>query len=256
MNWYLEVLKKYVTFQGRASRSEFWYFNLFNVLINILFFIGIFLALSVENVMVGQVIYMVSLVYMIGVLLPNIAVSVRRLHDIGKSGWWYFIILVPFVGVFVLLYFFVQDSQINSNYFGENPKDGNRQQKENAYSQQGITGPIPRPRLFPYLIPENKKYPKILLYNGDQNSNRRWITIGRDNTSDIVIADDYVSGKHASVMFESKDNTLVPELVSCFGVLYIKDLGSTNGTYLDGKKISMNEIVAVSGDMRIILGSE
>jgi uncharacterized membrane protein YhaH (DUF805 family) len=118
MNWYLEVLKKYAVFQGRARRKEYWMFTLFNVLISIaLAIIGAILGLAEEG---GP--NMLSTLYGLAVLLPGIAVSVRRLHDTDRSGWWLFIALIPIVGAIVLLIFMVQDSQPNANQYGPNPK--------------------------------------------------------------------------------------------------------------------------------------
>ena len=113
MNWYLEVLKKYAVFEGRARRTEYWMFFLFNLIIS--FVIGF-----VEG-MFGSpgILY---LIYALAVLIPGIAVSVRRLHDIGKSGWWILIGLVPLVGPIILLVFAVMDSQPGDNEFGPNPK--------------------------------------------------------------------------------------------------------------------------------------
>jgi uncharacterized membrane protein YhaH (DUF805 family) len=112
MNWYLEVLKKYAVFSGRARRREFWYFVLFNFIISII--------LSIIDYMINSSI-LVTL-YSLGVLIPSIAVTVRRLHDTDRRGWWLFISLIPIIGVIVLLIFMVQDSQKGENRFGPNPK--------------------------------------------------------------------------------------------------------------------------------------
>jgi uncharacterized membrane protein YhaH (DUF805 family) len=118
MNWYLEVLKKYAVFQGRAHRTEYWMFTLFNVLITIaLLIIGAILGLSGDG---GSNI--LSSLYGLAVLLPGLAVAVRRLHDTDRSGWWLLIGLIPLIGAIVLLIFLVQDSQPNGNQYGPNPK--------------------------------------------------------------------------------------------------------------------------------------
>jgi uncharacterized membrane protein YhaH (DUF805 family) len=118
MNWYLEVLKKYAVFQGRARRMEYWMFTLFNVLITIaLMIIGAILGISGDG---GSNI--LSTLYSLAVLLPGLAVSVRRLHDTDRSGWWLLIGLIPLIGAIVLLIFMVQDSQPNENQYGSNPK--------------------------------------------------------------------------------------------------------------------------------------
>lgn len=95
---------KYVGFEGRATRSEYWWWVLFIVLVSIA--LG---ALKLQ---------MLSGVFSLGVLLPSLAVGARRLHDIGKSGWWLLIYLIPLVGWLVLLFFAVQPSQSGSNEYG------------------------------------------------------------------------------------------------------------------------------------------
>lgn len=118
MSWYLEVLKKYAVFSGRARRKEYWMFVLFNIIIAlVLAFIDGAAGLAGE-MGIGP---LYSL-YGLAVLIPAIAVGVRRLHDTNHSGWWFFILLVPFIGAIVLLVFFVQDSQAGDNQYGPNPK--------------------------------------------------------------------------------------------------------------------------------------
>jgi uncharacterized membrane protein YhaH (DUF805 family) len=112
MNWYLEVLKKYAVFRGRARRREYWYFVLFNLIISII--------LIIIDYMINSSI-LVTL-YSLGVLIPSIAVTVRRLHDTDRRGWWIFISLIPIIGAIVLLIFMVLDSQKGENRFGPNPK--------------------------------------------------------------------------------------------------------------------------------------
>ncbi|HEY8985897.1 MAG TPA: DUF805 domain-containing protein, partial [Streptomyces sp.] len=88
MQWYLDVLKKYAVFSGRARRQEYWMFALFNIVISIvLSIIGSVLDLGI-----------LSIIYSLAVLLPSLGVSVRRLHDTGKSGWWILIALIPLAG--------------------------------------------------------------------------------------------------------------------------------------------------------------
>lgn len=120
MNWYLEVLKKYAVFSGRARRKEYWYFFLFNIIISIVLAAidgatGSFSAEAGMGLLGG--------IYTLAVLIPGIAVSVRRLHDTERSGWWLLIGLVPLIGAIVLLVFMVQDSKPGQNQYGANPKE-------------------------------------------------------------------------------------------------------------------------------------
>jgi uncharacterized membrane protein YhaH (DUF805 family) len=115
MNWYMTVLQRYADFSGRAMRIEYWMFFLFNFLIA--FAIGFVFGLAglpdVANVL--------GLIYSLAVLIPGIAVGVRRLHDTNRSGWWLLIGLIPIIGAVVLIIFFVQDSGADNQY-GPNPK--------------------------------------------------------------------------------------------------------------------------------------
>ncbi len=113
MNWYLEVLRKYAEFNGRARRTEYWMFILFNFII--------VAAISAVEFMVGSSGTLGTL-YSLAVFIPSLAVGVRRLHDTNRSGLWLLMIFVPVIGFFVLLYFFVLDSDSGSNQYGPNPK--------------------------------------------------------------------------------------------------------------------------------------
>lgn len=119
MSWYLEVLKKYTVFTGRARRKEYWFFVLFNVLILVLLVVVDGL-LGTFNEAAGVGLF--SGLYSLAVLIPGIAVLVRRLHDIDRTGWWALIGLVPFVGGIVLLVLAALDSTPGENRFGPNPK--------------------------------------------------------------------------------------------------------------------------------------
>ncbi len=121
MNYFLDALGKYAVFSGRARRSEYWYFVLFSSLIG---FALAALGFSVAKMTGGPLTLAQYLVDLFSVLifLPSLAVSVRRLHDIGMSGWWVLLNVVPFGGL-VLLWFFCQDSQIGPNDYGPNPKE-------------------------------------------------------------------------------------------------------------------------------------
>ena len=115
MNWYITVLKKYAVFSGRARRKEYWMFILFNLIFAF--------ALSFIEALAGGPGILSSL-YTLAVLIPGIAVAVRRLHDTNRSGWWLLINLVPLIGAIILLVFMVSDSQLGENQYGPNPKAG------------------------------------------------------------------------------------------------------------------------------------
>jgi uncharacterized membrane protein YhaH (DUF805 family) len=119
MNWYLEVLRKYAVFDGRARRKEYWYFFLINTVISIfLAFIDSFTGTISEDVGIG----LLDGLYALAVLIPGTAVTVRRLHDTDRSGWWILIGLIPVIGGIALLVFMVLDSTPGDNQYGPNPK--------------------------------------------------------------------------------------------------------------------------------------
>ena len=113
MEWYLGVLKKYTVFDGRARRKEYWMFFLFNIIASI--------VLVIIDTIIGTI-ALLSGLYCLGILLPAIGVTIRRLHDTGKSGWWILISLVPIIGGLWFLYLMVIDGQAGDNQYGPNPK--------------------------------------------------------------------------------------------------------------------------------------
>jgi len=117
MMWAIKTcFKKYATFEGRASRSEYWYFVLFN---NLIIFSSLALAFVFNHDIVSPILCIIALLYMLVAILPGLAVSVRRLHDIGKSGAYFFISFIPYIGGFILLYFFCKASEDGKNMYGE-----------------------------------------------------------------------------------------------------------------------------------------
>lgn len=118
MDWYLKVLKHYVDFSGRARRKEYWMFVLFNILIAI----GIGVIDSVMGWKNGWGIGRLGGLYNLFVLLPSIAVCARRLHDIGRSGWWQLIAFVPILGWIVLLVWTASEGAPGPNEYGRDPK--------------------------------------------------------------------------------------------------------------------------------------
>lgn len=120
MEWYLAVLRKYAVFTGRARRREFWMFTLVNVLISI----GLSIIDTILGTDYGAGYGILSTIYGLAVLIPSIAVGVRRLHDTGRTGWWLLIGLVPCVGLIVLIVFYATEGQRGDNQYGADPKAG------------------------------------------------------------------------------------------------------------------------------------
>lgn len=113
MNYYLKALSNYVNFEGRASRSEYWFFILFNIL----FALG---ALLIDAVIGTEIVF--YFLYAIVVFLPGLALSVRRLHDVGKSGWMLLLLIIPLIGVIWIFILSITDSDTGNNEYGPNPQ--------------------------------------------------------------------------------------------------------------------------------------
>lgn len=110
MNWYFQALANYFNFADRARRKEYWMFVLFNMIFMI--------AVGVIDGVLGSF----GILYGLGVFIPGLAVTVRRLHDTGRSGWWMLISIIPILGIILLTYFMVLDGHTGVNEYGVNPK--------------------------------------------------------------------------------------------------------------------------------------
>jgi uncharacterized membrane protein YhaH (DUF805 family) len=119
MNWFIEALKKYATFSGRATRTEYWYFILFYILI----FIGLVTIDCATGTFSSETgMGILGNVYSLIMFIPSLAATVRRLHDTGRSGWWLLVTIIPF-GVIALIYLLTKDSESGENMYSENPTD-------------------------------------------------------------------------------------------------------------------------------------
>ena len=115
MEWYTKVLKNYAGFSGRARRTEYWMFTLFNIIIG-----GVLYAVYAAT---GSSIFMILYVlYFVAVFVPSLAVGVRRLHDTNRTGWWLLLGFVPFIGGIVLIVFCALEGDRGANQYGADPK--------------------------------------------------------------------------------------------------------------------------------------
>ncbi|MUG32923.1 MULTISPECIES: DUF805 domain-containing protein [Psychrobacter] len=131
MDWFLDVIKnKYAKFSGRARRKEYWMFQLFCYIFLCLIFLLTAIGLYINNTgsfpVLGSILMgigsIILTVFMFGLIIPSLALTIRRLHDIGRSGWWILIVAIPYVGPIVLLVFCCLDSESGTNKYGPNPK--------------------------------------------------------------------------------------------------------------------------------------
>lgn len=113
MNWYLDVLKKYAVFSGRARRKEYWMYMLFNLIAYVVVAI-VDAVLTTAPLLTG--------IYALAVFLPTLGVTVRRLHDTGRSGWWILLGLIPLIGAIILIVFYATEGDQTDNAHGPNPK--------------------------------------------------------------------------------------------------------------------------------------
>ena len=123
MEWYLKVMREnYANFKGRARRTEYWMFSLFFFLFAILggFVIGVLYGIGGE--VPGAIAVLLFVIWYLAHLVPSLAVTVRRLHDTGKSGWFLLINLIPYIGGLIVFVFTVIEGDNGDNEYGPDPK--------------------------------------------------------------------------------------------------------------------------------------
>lgn len=120
--WKVAFIQKYADFNGRARRSEFWYFILVNFLMFLVLYIPIIISIVTESAILSVIFGVLISLYALAIFIPSIAVAVRRLHDSNNSGWLYLLNLVPLGGL-ILLYFYIIEGTKGRNNYGEDPKN-------------------------------------------------------------------------------------------------------------------------------------
>ena len=218
MEWYLKVVRdNYANFNGRATRQELWMFVLFNMIF------------AFVLVLFSMVLYYL---YVLVVFIPGIAVAVRRLHDLGKSGWWYFIILIPIIGPIWFFILCCTDSQAGPNEYGDSPKYVSSShvveeavsdiQEKNEPEETVVQEPLTQSTGDPMPISLNVE-------NGPRQGSFYAVSkhsrIGRAPDNDIVFNANTISSYHAEIFIKN-------------GQFHIKDMDSTNGTKVNGERIS------------------
>ncbi|RTY90841.1 DUF805 domain-containing protein [Flavobacterium sp. GT3R68] len=126
IDWYKSVVfENYANFSGRARRSEYWYFTLMNILVAMAFVtLGVIMvtALGMDELGIGIFVVLYAL-YTLAIIIPSFAVTVRRLHDLGKSGWYFLIYFIPFIGSIWLLILLCTEGESQPNQYGPDPKN-------------------------------------------------------------------------------------------------------------------------------------
>ncbi|ABD56824.1 DUF805 domain-containing protein [Jannaschia sp. CCS1] len=117
------VLNNYANFSGRARRSEYWWWTLATIIFQVAAQVVVGAVAATGSGLLTAIIGIPVLLAYLAIIIPSIAVAIRRMHDVGRSGWWLLIGFVPVVGFFVLLYWFVQRGTVGSNAWGADPYD-------------------------------------------------------------------------------------------------------------------------------------
>lgn len=266
---YKSCIRNYIKFDGRARRREYWYFTLFNSLIMLVLIIlgGVFYA-SESSQNVGTFFFVLFFLYDLFVFLPTLAVTIRRLHDVGKSGAAVFISLIPGVGEIILLIWLIEDSAYGTNQYGENPKNQMPEWQRNLNQgniphgqkqNQNLNPPLPKPlngnrqqnKANPYMNLPGPTYPannyavaiNAVCVRGSlagKSVNGSLIYIGRDpSRCQMVFPENEPGISRVHCMLRLNGNSI--ELV---------DMNSSNGTFLTtGYRLTPNVPVALrSGD--------
>ncbi|MCM1064304.1 MAG: DUF805 domain-containing protein [Eubacterium sp.] len=219
------VFSHYAVFEGRARRSEFWYFQLFYYLV----------LTALATLAFTGIAALLIPVFMVGALVPNLAVCWRRFHDIGKSGLWYLIIFVPLVGVILMIVWLSQDGQPGNNQYGPNPKDPGRY---SAPPGQGVSSLPGRGCLAVQCLSgplQGQIYP---IRDGE-------ILFGRESVCAVRMPEGTpgISRRHCCIRWQQ-------------GMPMLIDLSSSYGTFLaDGKKLPPHYPEPVAAGTRFYLGN-
>lgn len=218
------VFFHYAVFEGRARRSEFWYFQLFQFLV--LFALGILSVTGVFAILIP--------IFYLACFIPNLAVSWRRFHDIGRSGLWYFISYIPIVGIILMIVWLSQDSQPGNNQYGPNPK-----RNAGTYSGHQMSGGVSGPGCLAVKCEAGPLQGQVYPIRGNE------ILFGRESACAVRMPDKTpgISRRHACIRWQQGRPVLI-------------DLGSSYGTYLaDGKQLPPNYPEPVAAGTRFYLGN-
>ncbi len=260
------VFRHYADFQGRARRSEYWYFCLFNFLIYMLVYFVYFLiaaagfaGMSYGSLLLAwrssSLLYLLYGIYSLAVIIPALAVGCRRLHDTGRPGTLLLLGLIPLVGAIILLVWFVQEGESGPNQYGPDPKGGAAyyaaapvyrdsygSARQNNTPRYDAYGHEPRSSGTSGLWLEGTAG----WYSGKRIPVRGTMVAGRDPGCSIGFPGDTHGVSHRHCQIRANGSTLI-----------VTDLGSSYGTFINGKnRLKPQHSVAVSPGDSIALGSQ
>ncbi len=234
---------KYTNFDGRASRSEYWWFALFNVLVTFGFELIIDRS-SPNNTSYQDTVDVVSLIVNLILFLPTIAVTTRRLHDVNKSGWWQ-LISFTIIGLIPLIVWLASEGKVsnyshNYNFSDKTTKHFDSSESYSVNSSRDISDSSEKIIIAGF--DTNGNVLRLSFFTGDPKLNNLGLILGRDSANcDLHIADQSISRKHARIY--KKDHQI-----------WIEDLGSTNGLIVNGKKINSGESALLSTNGSLSIG--
>jgi uncharacterized membrane protein YhaH (DUF805 family) len=234
------AFKNYSNFEGRASRSEYWYWTLYSVLVS--FAIGLFKGFNEENLDIYTAFNVIGILINLIFFLPSLSVTARRFHDIDKSGWnylWAFTI----IGIIPYLIWMTRPGSIRPNKWGlpplsPNTTEVNHEDAGNSYESVG-SNQGKEYRLFGF--DEEGYVIKIIMKTTDVELTPPGIIVGRDTNCKIVISNKSLSRQHAQ--FYSSENSL-----------WIRDLNSTNGTRINGLDVELASAKRIKDGDTLLLG--
>lgn len=267
---YKTCITKYATFQGRARRSEYWYFTLCNYLISILLgILGYVSVLSFSMIFISACVFL-GIAYSVFAFLPSISVCVRRLHDTSHHGAFILLNFIPLVGSIILLVWFCDDSYPGTNQYGENPK---AMDQAYGYAAAGVSPGSPENRQMGAQGP--KKIPNTIL--SDENlisgNGQKAALVGKKKMQ-VVCIKGTARGRSVSgeLVYIGRDSQLcqmvfpekTPGVSRTHCMLHLvngnyvelKDLNSSYGTFLsDGTRLSPNVAVRLKNGDSFFVGS-
>ena len=265
------VFQNYVNFSGRARRSEYWFWYLFNNLLSVV--VGLIYSFGIATDTNGILTLSAGMLTIIGIyglvmFLPTLAVNFRRLHDTGHSGAYILILLIPLVGEILYLIWMFSDGTPDTNQYGPDPKGrGSSAPSQPSPSQQEYPSVVPSPQTIPeqhtQYLPDAQQTEYIPMSRKAEDTFYLQCIAGEYQGRRIPVHDELVIGRGPECGLTFSNNTRGISRTHCkitiyHGTVYITDLQSKNGTYVNSMQFRMppNQSVAIEVGDTIFLTSE